>query len=299
MKEKIANEIIKAVSEMVGKGYEVTERRIKKNNGIELQAVIINRMGQVISPVIYLEPFEVGIDNEEITVEEAAMEIFKIFIKNEKLELEIGLNDLINKDFILSHVEYQLVNAERNQKRMEEVPHKDLLNLSALYKVIISRDDEGIKSYLVSNEIMQSAGIIFEELDEAASRNTERVGFKVCSMADTMIEMGMLEEVARDYFALVSQMYVITNKRNMFGARALLFKSVFDDLAEKLMDDLYIIPSSIHELMAFAANGVEPAALNAMVRQVNAEEVLGEEILGENVYRYNREEKELSIADDT
>lgn len=68
MKEKIANEIIKTVSEMVGKGYEVTERRIKKNNGIELQAVIINRMGQVISPVIYLEPFEVGIDNEEITV---------------------------------------------------------------------------------------------------------------------------------------------------------------------------------------------------------------------------------------
>lgn len=299
MKEKIINEIINAVKEMVGEGYEAKERKIKKNNGVEWQAVIIERVGQVMSPMIYIESFILKINNEEITVEEAAMEILKVFKNNEKPEFEIDLNSLINKDFILSHVEYQLVNTERNQRRMGEVPHKDLLNLSALYKVIISRDDEEIKSYLVSNEIMQSTGIIFEELDEAASRNTERVGFKVCSMANTMIEMGMPEEVVGDYFALGPQMYVITNKRNMFGATALLFKRVFDDLAEKLMDDLYIIPSSIHELIAVATDGMEPATINAMVSQINVDVVSDEEILGENVYRYNREEKKFSIAEGT
>lgn len=60
--------------------------------------------------------------------------------------------------------------------------------------------------------------------------------------------------------------------------------------------DFYIIPSSIHELIAVPvlAQGLEE--LREMVKEVNDNQLAPEEILGYEVYRYNRETGEVEVA---
>ena len=43
MRKEIVRELVDGVKLIAGSGYEVVEKQIKKNNGVEFQAVIVNR----------------------------------------------------------------------------------------------------------------------------------------------------------------------------------------------------------------------------------------------------------------
>lgn len=74
------------------------------------------------------------------------------------------------------------MNAERNAERLETVPARRIADLAALYRVVVSEDETGTASYILSTEQRLNAQISVEELDEAAMINTSKVGFTVQSM---------------------------------------------------------------------------------------------------------------------
>lgn len=297
MRDTIVRELVEAVKEVAGEVYQVRTNEIRKNNGVVLQAVVIREEGESVSPTIYIDKFIEDIEKEEVTVAEVAEKIFGMYEENRKPELGATVSDLTKKEFILGHVEYQLVNADRNAERLQGVPSKKIADLAALYRTVISNDERGTASYIVSDEMMKNAGISIEELDEAADRNTKNAGFLVKSMQQVMTEMmGMPEEMA-EAMADGPQMFVLTNDRKTNGASILLFKEQLVELAEKVDDDFFILPSSIHELLAIPASQVDDAEqLRQMVREVNDTQVAPDEILGYEVYLYNRETGEVEVA---
>lgn len=297
MRDTIVRELVEAVKEVVGEVYQVRTNEIRKNNGVVLQAVVIREEGESVSPTIYIDKFIEDIEKEEVTVAEVAEKIFGMYEENRKPELGATVSDLTKKEFILGHVEYQLVNADRNAERLQGVPSKKIADLAALYRTVISNDERGTASYIVSDEMMKNAEISIEELDEAADRNTKNAGFLVKSMQQVMAEMmGMPEEMA-EAMADGPQMFVLTNDRKTNGASILLFKEQLVELAEKVDDDFFILPSSIHELLAIPASQVDDAEqLRQMVREVNDTQVAPDEILGYEVYLYNRETGEVEVA---
>lgn len=297
MRDTIVRELVEAVKEVAGEVYQVRTNEIRKNNGVVLQAVVIREEGESVSPTIYIDKFIEDIEKEEVTVAEVAEKIFGMYEENRKPELGATVSDLTKKEFILGHVEYQLVNADRNAERLQGVPSKKIADLAALYRTVISNDERGTASYIVSDEMMKNAEISIEELDEAADRNTKNAGFLVKSMQQVMAEMmGMPEEMA-EAMADGPQMFVLTNDRKTNGASILLFKEQLVELAEKVDDDFFILPSSIHELLAIPASQVDDAEqLRQMVREVNDTQVAPDEILGYEVYLYNRETGEVEVA---
>ena len=60
--------------------------------------------------------------------------------------------------------------------------------------------------------------------------------------------------------------------------------------------DLYILPSSIHEVLAVSAEDRDLEDLEEMVRSVNQTDVSPEEVLSDNVYKYDAESRTLSLA---
>lgn len=297
MRDAIVRELVEAVKEVAGEGYKVRTNEVRKNNGVVLQAVVIQAEGESVSPTIYIDKFIEDIEKEEASVAEVAEEIFEMYEENRNPELGATISDLTKKEFILGHVEYQLVNADRNAERLQGVPSKKIADLAALYRTVISNDERGTASFVVSDEMMKVAGISIEELDEAADRNTKNAGFLVKSMQQVMAEMmGMPEEMA-EAMADGPQMFVLTNGRKTNGANILLFKEQLAELAEKVDDDFFILPSSIHELLAIPASQVDDAEqLRQMVREVNDTQVAPDEILGYEVYLYNRETGEVEVA---
>ena len=76
----------------------------------------------------------------------------------------------------------------------------------------------------------------------------------------------------------------------------MLYKEYLEIVAERMNGDFYILPSSIHELLAVPVSNTGLEQLREMVKEVNDNVVAPEEILGYEVYRYNRETGEVEVA---
>lgn len=140
---------------------------------------------------------------------------------------------------------------------------------------------------------MEQYGLNQEELDITARRNTEYQGFQTASMESIIAEVtGEPEdEIKTDCF-----MWVLTNRKKLNGAAVMLYPEMFKKLADWTRSDLYVLPSSIHEVIAIPDGGADPKILKSMVGAVNSSEVSKDEFLSENVYKYIRSENRLIIA---
>lgn len=96
-----------------------------------------------------------------------------------------------------------------------------------------------------------------------------------------------------------SDIYIVNVKDSDYGAVALLETEVFRKLADKLDSDLYILPSSVYEVLVVEANvDTDVQYLRDMVKDINNNGAVmkPEDILGYEVYRYWRELDTITIA---
>lgn len=291
MREEMISEISDLVKERTGAFVSV--RNVIKNNGMILTGMSIREADKDIAPTIYIDRCIEEVLARKITVEDLVDEIVRIY-EEHKDKNPISKGFAPDKDYILGRVELKLVNKGMNKELLREVPHRDFLDLAVMYIVVVEGGDNVYASFLIRNEILEAYGITQEELEEAAAKNTYNTGFEMISMAQIMkqltgCDMGMTEED--------NPMYVISNRARQNGANAMLFRQLFVDLSNKLESDLFIIPSSIHEVIAVPtmANLQESDLVN-MVREINNTQVSLEERLSYSVYKFSREGKKMSIA---
>ena len=79
----------------------------------------------------------------------------------------------------------------------------------------------------------------------------------------------------------------------------MFYEDALSELSKKVGTDLYILPSSVHEVIAVSTDMGTPETLSEMVREVNGTQVSEEEQLSDHVYRFDAAKKTLSLADTT
>ena len=294
MREEMVNRIVEAIGAEIEEGCRVLTREVRKNNGLMLPAVEIWEPGLSVCPAVYIDGLLNRIACGEISVKQAAQEVIGIHEENKDNK---KFNDVvrgIDKQVILEKAVYQLINGEKNRERLCDIPHRKFLDLVAVYRVVVREDQYGTASFMVTNAMTVQYGISEEELDCAARQNTEKKGFEVQTIASIIAEIKGVPEDVRE---LECPMWVLSNTQKFNGAVVMLYAGYFGRLAESIGSDLYVLPSSIHEVIAVPAEGMGQFGLKAMVGEVNSCEVMEEEVLSENVYRYSRKDGNISIAD--
>ena len=291
MREEFLNKIVEAVKEKVGTECKVLLREVKKNNGLVLQAIEIWAYGESATEEIYIDSLLDRVETCEIGLDEAAREVIRIHKEHYSNELK-DMVKRIDKQYVLANVTYQLVNKEKNRERLSDMPYRDFLDLAVIYRVIVAENGSKTASFAVGNAICKKHGISGDELESAARRNTEGKGFRMWPIASIIAEAaGVREEDCEGNIP----MWVFSNNWKHNGAAVMLYGGYFDILAGRIESDLYIIPSSIHEVIAVPVNGMDKDELRKIVRMINSSEVPEDEVLSENVYRYCRKEKRLVI----
>ena len=101
----------------------------------------------------------------------------------------------------------------------------------------------------------------------------------------------------RPSFALLPLLFFLTE--TVLFCLSLIFEKNLFELSKGLGDDLYILPSSIHEVIAVPSSLGDPEELASMVQEVNMSVVDVSERLSNQVYHYNRDSRKLSMATDT
>ena len=94
-------------------------------------------------------------------------------------------------------------------------------------------------------------------------------------------------------------MWVISNERKIDGAASMLYEDKLHKLAESVGTDLYILPSSVHEVIAVSVEMGEPEELAQMVSEINMDQVDISERLSNQVYHYDKDLRKITLATDT
>ncbi|MFR4029016.1 MAG: DUF5688 family protein [Coprococcus sp.] len=286
--------------------YKNMEMKIVSVNKVNRMMDGINLIGngeKAVSPTIYIndmyDHYTLCNDLQE-AIQSGADRMVEAFKKCPEVPA-IGFAEA--KDNIV----FQLVNTEQNREMLAEVPHREFQDLSIIYRWVVKVDAEGIQSTVVKNGLAEQFGVNEEQLFKLAAENTRRI-FPPCikSMNEVLLEMfekdGMPREIAEMMLGEMPadrMMYVISNDRGINGAISMLYEDKLHSLAMELENDLYILPSSVHEVIAVSVDMGEPYELAQMVSEINMDQVELEERLSNQVYHYDKDLRKVSLATDT
>ena len=145
------------------------------------------------------------------------------------------------------------------------------------------------RSAVVTTEMLDSFRVTAQEIIESAVKNIRRMCL-VRTMGDTLGLFGMNDCEAE------GEMMVMTTDSFMFGAGAMLLTDKLDEIAAMYRkNSLFIIPSSVHEVLVIPADLEKAEEVNRIIHTVN-ETVLGEgEFLADHLYRYRAGAKSVTI----
>ncbi len=184
----------------------------------------------------------------------------------------------------------KLVNTERNQELLEQAISKEFLDLSAVVRIIIKKNETGMLTRVLTKKEAEEIGMSAEEIYLFALENTVRIFPKKIIKLGGFIEKilgGLFLPEEEDVAA-----YILTNEQEVDGAVYLMSSEVMEGISKVLGDNLYILPSSVNEVIIVKESDLEEGVdgLKELVREVNKTLVAEKDILSNHVYHYNKKD---------
>lgn len=296
------SEFVKAVanyfSETLGEEYMVSINEVLKNNNVQYSGLILRKKDQRITPNIYLNNFyERYIEHEDF--EQTVEAIWKMYenaltnFKSESFEFQL------NWEKQKGQVVYHLVNYEKNKEKLSVLPHFRFLDLAITFDCVIKVREESVSMLPITNEVLEAWEISDKKLLKQAIANTPVQFPIVCGTLEEAIEMMVGEEIFEKLFPKKENeiiMYVVTNSTGINGSSVMLYEEEFQRLAVAMGGKMYILPSSINELVLVPYDEVIDAKmLGMLVRDINEKHVPFEEILSDHIYLYDSELRAFAV----
>ena len=259
----------------------------------EFRFEMVQKNNQILNGISYVpENSKVGmtfyVENlhreylEGASIDEIAQQFIED-VKRQEMDVDF-VQSVAKKSVQKENIVPALIGRRGNEELLSKMPHVPFENLEIIFKVPIP-ELNGVAN--VTYPIMESLGLTPEELLETAKNNSVyKDAIQIASMGEMLSEM-------------LGEMMVITNAGRFWGAAAILDKETLAAVSERLGDDLYILPSSIHECIAVPKSDYEIDELREMVRDINHTQVELPDILSDEVYMFDSYTMELKVAEDT
>lgn len=297
---EFTEKVQKVLIRELGEEYQVEIREVRKNNGIVLHGLMVLSQNSNIAPTIYLdslwEAYEGGTTFSEV------MRRLTCLCREEVPRGSINMEFFRHFEKVKERICYRLVRREGNQELLEEIPHVEFLDLAVCFYYAYRGRELGEGTILIYNSHMDNWGVDTAELMKLSIKNTPRLfPGGCCSIAEVLRDMmeyrkGKHASGDQMQWAREIPMMVLTNPRKIYGAACMLYPGLLERLARKEGKSLYILPSSVHEVILLPdTSGETPQELQRMIREVNREHVAPEEVLSDNLYYFDMSEKRIKL----
>ncbi len=282
--QEFVEEMVNLLQERMGAAYSVKVNEVTKNNGIVYTGIVMMREEDNISPTIYLEEmyrqYCVGTDPQEIA--DGIVEMYR----DKRKTLHLNMDFFRDYGKVKDRIFHKLVNYEKNEKLLEEVPHFAWHDLALVFYYALEEKVLGNASILIRNSHLAMWEKTAEDVYAAAEENMR------LRMPELLIPMRQLVEEMTGVKAeetVSIDMYVLTNRVKLNGASAMLYSDKLGELARQFGTDLLILPSSVHEVLLLPDDRRDEYDFyRKLVEEVNTTQVDPEEVLSGQLYRYNR-----------
>lgn len=290
--------IVKHFEEQLGDQYTICINQVMKNNNVQLDGLMMKKEGQKVTPNIHLNGFyEQYIEKDNL--EQVLQNIWGTYqeaMNNFDTEVfDFSLSWELKKDSLV----YRVVNYKENRHKLSVLPHFRFLDLAITFHCVIQQQEDTLSTLPVTNQIMDYWKKDLKSLLEYATKNTpklfpmtehtmrEVIGLMVGSEMFQTMDSPSEEDV---------KMYVISNSQGINGATVILYQEEFQKVAKKLGGKIYILPSSIHELVLIPYDGfIDVKMLVELVNEVNNAYIPMEDLLSNHIYLYDSEKMAFEI----
>lgn len=326
--EEFAEDVRARVEEMAQEEIPdcvVTIRNVVKNNSVRRKALSIVRKDEKATPTIYIREFYEDY-KEGRDIEDICEEIFDTYKSGlDRFKDEINMEEFLDFGKIRDQIYFKLINQEMNEQLLKDVPWRSYLDLGIVYFVSVSAD-ECSATVLIHNEHLINWGLTEEDLYEVAYENTikkrkasilqmkdiikDMVIERITGSADILAEdteydgksKDEIEEMVEEEIEKIKkrqpmEMFILTNDIKTNGAICMTYPNVLKDFANEQEMDLFIIPSSVHEVILVPKKDGSAKRLNEILNDVNQNSVDPIEILSNRIYSYSRELDEVVIEE--
>lgn len=294
--KKVTQAMELVVEKEFGEDYHVEVREVCKNNGVTLQGLLISSRKGNVAPTIYLDSFWDAYE-EGMTFAEIIRRLLAIY-KKELCGRSVDLEFFRKFDEVKDRICYRLVGKDANAAILKDIPHIDYLDLVVCFFYAYRGEELGEGSILIRNSHMEMWQTNLLELMDLAKENTPRLfPGQIFSMQEVIAELSEENSQLTNDVPCDLPMRVLSNASKNQGAACILYDEFLDRAAEEFGKNLFVLPSSIHEVILLPDTGKEsPEELRKMIHEVNTTQVAPEEVLSDSLYYYDSERKKLAVV---
>lgn len=235
--------------------------------------------------------------NSDEGAESTADKIVNMYNDDEVSNFDFDIKLFEDYELIKDSICCTLINKEMNYDLLGNVPHRDILDLSVVYKYAFKQDNNNC-TVLITNNLMKNLGVTEEELyNNSTSGNSVLFKHDVEGLDNLLMKMLEEDKISEDsltFKGLVSELdrvnpklIVASNYPKFYGSNVLLDKKCLAEIRDRFDHDLIVIPSSVHEILICTDGDTNEKVLESykeMVKSVNDSELQVEEILSYSVY---------------
>ena len=280
------------------KDYEMKFQNIKKSSGYQYEALMIGpREGKMsVTPALNLTnafmDYENGMPFEEILDKLADIRMHATLP-------DFNKEDIFDYGKIKDRIIPRLINTAANKEYLADKPHKDMEDLSIIYAVRVSENEQGFADAVITKDLADMWGVSTQDIHEKAMDNiAERppVFQNIESVLFGNKENLKIEDVEPEEYNV--PFFILTNEQKTKGAVMAVNPKTMDRITAKF-GEVYVIPSSVDETLIVPQKYVDDLeVLQKMVRDINASDVRPEDQLSNNIYEYDPKTHSLKIAGD-
>lgn len=268
--------LLNTIKSMVDSETTVTLNLVQKGN-VTLTGISIGKDSLI--PTVYVENYEDLYKSNGY--EAVAKEMIEV-CENARIP-NFSTETITTLDYAKKNLQL-CIEPRGKDKNYVTIPY---LDLDLYFRVKVSNDG----TYKVKKEMLMSWGITKTDLLDIVEETNQYIA---SSMKDIMIQM-MIEYGASDEDIEEIRnnndpdQTVVTNTDKLFGASAIYNIELIKKVADRYKSDLYILPSSIHEIILIPISLGLKEEMDSMVKEINETQVAPEEVLSNHVYIFKRD----------
>lgn len=265
-----------------------------KNNNVERIGLTIHEAEVNISPTLYLEEFyQKFLDGE--TVFDLTYEIMDVY-EEIRFEHSWELDHILDYETISDKIAFKLIHLRENLPLLQNVPFVRYQDLVIVFYLLVDVNPCGSGTILITNDMKKSWNVTVQDLYNAALHNTPQLfpaDFRpMCCFVSELLDTTCTYEDCCN-----NDMYILTNSAKQYGASVILYPNLLNEISEELGEDLFLIPSSIHEFIIIPCScSPSKEELNQMVKEINKTELPDDEFLSDHIYLLPHNYRELFMV---
>ena len=289
--------VCEGIQKEMGDGYRIFVTPHAKDASSERTGIVFDgRQGDIV-PAVFIDDLFVDYREKGKDVPRIVKEVIKRYEKSMETVTDIHRLDL-DWDSCRKRVIYRLVSRQRCRKMLRTMPYIPFLEMAITFQLLVSIDQTNIQTIKIDHELQERWDVSVEQLLKSAENNTEQL---------LPLELYDMEQLAaRHGYASVPQeeefdntnMIVLTNCIGIYGASAVLYRGVLEMVAQEMGCDIYVIPSSVHEMILVPVENEDIYhELLAMIQEINDQFVASDEVLSDQIYVFERKERKFVIRE--